>query len=68
VKAALLEYRRGLRLHDLGHTYVSLLSSNGAHMNVIAELGGHSTAATTDACRHPHDDVHDTTADLLDPV
>jgi integrase len=53
VKAALLEHRRGLRLHDLRHTYVSLLSSNGAHINVIAEHGGDSTAATMDAYRHP---------------
>ena len=49
VKAAGLE---GVRVHDLRHSYASLLASSGISLQVIGSLLGHSNVATT--ARYAH--------------
>jgi integrase len=46
-----------VRLHDLRHTYASVLASSGLSLPVIGALLGHSTAATTHRYSHLVDDV-----------
>lgn len=41
-----------VRLHDLRHTYASLLASHGLSLPVIGALLGHTQAATTDRYAH----------------
>jgi integrase len=45
----------GLRLHDLRHSYASLLVAGGASLPIIGKLLGHTQAATTQ--RYAHLDV-----------
>jgi len=45
-----------LRLHDLRHTYASVLASAGLSLPVIGALLGHSTPATTARYAHLFDD------------
>jgi integrase len=46
-----------VRLHDLRHTYASVLASAGLSLPVIGALLGHTTAATTHRYSHLVDDV-----------
>jgi integrase len=46
----------GVRLHDLRHTYASVLASGGYSLPVIGALLGHSQAATTQRYAHLFDD------------
>ena len=41
-----------VRLHDLRHTYASLLASHGLSLPVVGALLGHTQAATTDRYAH----------------
>ena len=47
---------RGLRIHDLRHSYASFLASSGASLPLIGALLGHSAAATTARYSHLLDD------------
>ena len=47
---------RGARLHDLRHTYASVLVSAGLSLPIIGALLGHTTAATTHRYAHLFDD------------
>jgi integrase len=46
----------GVRLHDLRHTYASVLASAGLSLPVIGALLGHSTPVTTARYSHLFDD------------
>jgi integrase len=46
----------GVRLHDLRHTYASVLASAGLSLPVIGALLGHSTPTTTHRYAHLFDD------------
>jgi integrase len=46
----------GVRLHDLRHTYASLLASSGLSLPVIGALLGHTQPATTARYAHLLDD------------
>jgi integrase len=46
----------GVRLHDLRHTYASVLVSAGMSLPIIGALLGHSQAATTQRYAHLMDD------------
>lgn len=46
-----------VRIHDLRHTYASVLASSGLSLPVIGALLGHSTAVTTHRYAHLVDDV-----------
>jgi integrase len=48
--------RTTVRLHDLRHTYASVLASGGHSLPVIGALLGHSQAATTQRYAHLFDD------------
>lgn len=48
---------RGVRPHDLRHTYASLLASAGLSLPVIGALLGHTQAATTSRYMHLFDDL-----------
>ena len=47
----------GVRLHDLRHTYASVLASAGMSLPVIGSLLGHATPVTTARYSHLFDDV-----------
>jgi integrase len=47
----------GLRIHDLRHTYASLLASSGLSLPIIGALLGHTQAATTQRYAHLIDDA-----------
>lgn len=47
---------KGARLHDLRHTYASILASAGLSLPVIGALLGHQTPATTARYSHLFDD------------
>jgi integrase len=46
----------GVRLHDLRHTYASVLASSGLSLPIIGALLGHSQASTTQRYAHLLDD------------
>ncbi len=46
----------GCRVHDLRHTYASILASSGLSLLVIGQLLGHTQQATTKRYAHIHDD------------
>jgi integrase len=48
---------RGARVHDLRHTYASVLASSGASLILIGALLGHTQPATTARYSHLLDDV-----------
>ncbi len=43
----------GVRIHDLRHTFASLLVSGGASLEMIGKLLGHSQMQTTQRYAHP---------------
>ncbi len=45
-----------VRIHDLRHTYASILASSGLSLPIIGALLGHSQAATTQRYAHLLDD------------
>ena len=45
-----------LRLHDLRHTYASVLASNGISLLMIGKMLGHNSPKTTDRYAHLFDD------------
>ena len=45
-----------VRIHDLRHTFASLLASSGHSLPLIGALLGHTQAATTQRYSHLHDD------------
>jgi integrase len=47
----------GVRLHDLRHTYASVLASGGTSLHVIGSLLGHSEPRTTMRYAHLSDDA-----------
>jgi integrase len=47
---------QGVRLHDLRHTYASVLASSGLSLPIIGALLGHSQASTTQRYAHLLDD------------
>lgn len=47
---------RGLRIHDLRHSFASQLASGGASLPLIGALLGHSNPATTHRYAHLFDD------------
>lgn len=47
----------GVRMHDLRHTYASLLASSGASLPVVGALLGHSQPQTTARYAHLYDDT-----------
>ena len=62
-----------VRLHDLRHTYASLMLSQGVPMEVVSEKLGHSRPSTTaDLYRHIYQEEHQrhtlALTDLLTPV
>jgi integrase len=48
---------KGLRVHDLRHSYASLLASGGASLPLIGALLGHSSPSTTARYAHLFHDV-----------
>lgn len=67
VTRALPPQLHGLRLHDLRHTYASLLVAQGAHPKEMAELMGHSSVMTTlDRYSHVMPHLGSALADRLD--
>lgn len=46
----------GVRIHDLRHTYASVLASSGLSLPIIGALLGHTQAATTQRYAHLMDD------------
>jgi integrase len=46
----------GVRIHDLRHTYASVLASSGQSLHIIGALLGHTQAATTHRYAHLLDD------------
>lgn len=46
----------GARMHDLRHTYASVLASSGSSLPLIGALLGHSQAQTTQRYSHLYDD------------
>jgi integrase len=46
----------GVRLHDLRHTYASILASSGLSLPIIGQLLGHTQTATTARYAHLLDD------------
>ncbi|WGH77483.1 tyrosine-type recombinase/integrase [Jannaschia ovalis] len=47
----------GVRIHDLRHTYASLLASSGVSLPVVGALLGHSQPQTTARYAHLYDDT-----------
>ncbi len=45
-----------VRVHDLRHTYASILASSGLSLPIIGALLGHTQAATTQRYAHLMDD------------
>lgn len=54
-----------LRIHDLRHTYASLLASSGHSLIVIGEMLNHSTHATTNRYKHLFDDPQKQAANAI---
>jgi integrase len=46
-----------VRIHDLRHTYASILASSGLSLPIIGALLGHTQAATTQRYAHLIDDA-----------
>jgi hypothetical protein len=66
VRAAGLD---GLRVHDLRHTYVSLMVAAGANPKEVSTWAGHSSVSfTLDRYGHLYDEHGDDVADRLDQL
>ena len=61
-KAAKIE---GLRIHDLRHSYASLLASSGASLPLIGAMLGHSSPATTARYAHLFQDPQKAAAERV---
>jgi integrase len=57
-----------LRLHDLRHTFASLLVSSGQSLPLIGSLLGHATPVTTHRYAHLFDDVQRSAADRVGAI
>ena len=62
LKAAKIE---GLRIHDLRHSYASLLASSGASLPLIGAMLGHSSPATTARYAHLFQDPQKAAAERV---
>ena len=51
-----ITWRTTARLHDLRHTYASILASDGTSLPIIGALLGHTQPQTTARYAHLHDD------------
>ncbi|MGY3445636.1 tyrosine-type recombinase/integrase [Bradyrhizobium sp. USDA 4473] len=49
-------FKSPVRIHDLRHTYASILASSGLSLHIIGQLLGHTQAATTHRYSHLFDD------------
>ena len=49
-------FRADARMHDLRHTYASILASHGLSLPIIGSLLGHTQAQTTQRYAHLMDD------------
>jgi integrase len=49
-------FKTNVRVHDLRHTYASILASAGQSLPIIGQLLGHTQAATTHRYSHLFDD------------
>lgn len=49
-------FKTRVRIHDLRHTYASILASSGLSLHIIGQLLGHTQAATTHRYSHLFDD------------
>jgi integrase len=59
----------GLRIHDLRHTYVSLMIAAGANPKEVSTWAGHSSVSfTLDRYGHLYDEHGDDVADRLDQL
>lgn len=56
---------KGLRFHDLRHTYASRLVANGVDIITVKELLGHSKVAMTERYTHSNDERKKRAAELL---
>lgn len=56
---------QGVRIHDLRHTYASLLVSRGASLPLIGALLGHTQAQTTQRYAHLWDDPLRSATELI---
>ena len=56
IKICKLAGLEGLRIHDLRHTYASILVSEGASLPIIGALLGHTQVQTTHSYAHLMDD------------
>ncbi|SDG73900.1 tyrosine-type recombinase/integrase [Pelagibacterium luteolum] len=56
---------QGVRIHDLRHTYASLLVSSGASLPLIGALLGHTQAQTTQRYAHLSDDPQRAATELI---
>jgi integrase len=54
--APVLVWESTVRIHDLRHTYASILASSGLSLPIIGALLGHTQAATTQRYAHLMDD------------
>ena len=57
--------KRGLRFHDLRHSYASFLIARGAHLEAVRTLLGHASIVTTQRYAHLAPDVYDALASSL---
>jgi integrase len=59
----------GLRIHDLRHTYMSLMIAAGANPKEVSTWAGHSSVSfTLDRYGHLYDEHGDDVADRLDTM
>lgn len=56
------------RIHDLRHTYASLLISNGQSLAAVGEMLGHSQPQTTSRYAHLMDDQQQAAANLVGDI
>lgn len=67
-KRPVLVFKPGVRVHDLRHTYASILASSGASLPVIGALLGHSQPQTTARYAHLADDPLQEAANRVDAL